>query len=319
MANSVEKESLLKEEDFSLELPAPPGWKKKFMPKKSGTLKKNEIIFTAPTGEEITTRRQLEQYLKVHPGGPAASDFDWGTGETPRRSTRISEKAKAAPPRDSEPPKKRTRKSSASKKENKETALAPEGAEDMKEIHMQEAGKAEKDDAEVKGRKENAKENQEENKDKPQDTDAKTEVVPNEETKVGEDADKSKESEEGKGEVKPAPTKERSENNKENVEDEKVQGKDEQPHVAAPNEYGSGEQDRANIVINEEKKYKAEGEDKEKQIRIIPDSEGELIKDKETANGNNEKTKSTVVDVVNEKAQGELVQNGGAGSDDKQG
>ncbi|KAI8021845.1 Methyl-CpG-binding domain-containing protein 10 [Camellia lanceoleosa] len=69
----------------------------KFIPKKAGTPKKNEIIFTAPTGEEIINRKQLEQYLKSHPGNPAISEFDWGTGETPRRSARISEKAKTAP------------------------------------------------------------------------------------------------------------------------------------------------------------------------------------------------------------------------------
>ncbi|KAM0063760.1 putative transcription factor & chromatin remodeling &Metalloenzymes JmjC family [Helianthus debilis subsp. tardiflorus] len=28
----------------------------KFLPKEPGTLKKNEIVFTAPTGEEITNR-----------------------------------------------------------------------------------------------------------------------------------------------------------------------------------------------------------------------------------------------------------------------
>ncbi|KAI8024766.1 Methyl-CpG-binding domain-containing protein 10 [Camellia lanceoleosa] len=54
------------------------------MPKKAGTPKNNEIIFTAPTGEEIINRKQLEQYLKSHPGNPAISEFDWGTSETPR-------------------------------------------------------------------------------------------------------------------------------------------------------------------------------------------------------------------------------------------
>ncbi|KAB2598944.1 methyl-CpG-binding domain-containing protein 11-like [Pyrus ussuriensis x Pyrus communis] len=132
MASSVEKEGG-KEEVVSLELPAPSGWVKKFLPRQSGTPKKNEIVFTAPTGEEITSKRQLEQYLKAHPGGPAASEFDWGTGETPRRSARISEKAKATPPPiESEPPKKRSRKSTSAKKEDKEKEAAPEGAEETK-------------------------------------------------------------------------------------------------------------------------------------------------------------------------------------------
>ncbi|KAK4369972.1 hypothetical protein RND71_009447 [Anisodus tanguticus] len=44
-----------------------------------GTPKRNEIVFTAPTGEEITTRKGLQQYLKSHPGGPAITEFDRGT------------------------------------------------------------------------------------------------------------------------------------------------------------------------------------------------------------------------------------------------
>ncbi|XP_077220579.1 uncharacterized protein LOC143854467 [Tasmannia lanceolata] len=102
-----------------VELPAPPGWKKKFTPKKGGTPKKNEIAFIAPTGEEMTSRKQLELYLKSHPGCLAISEFDWGTGETPRRSARISEKAKATPPLESGPKKKRSKKSTGSKNYNK--------------------------------------------------------------------------------------------------------------------------------------------------------------------------------------------------------
>ncbi|CAI9100810.1 OLC1v1037988C1 [Oldenlandia corymbosa var. corymbosa] len=116
-----------------LELPAPSGWTKKLILQKGGTPKKNEIIFTAPTGDEITTRKQLDLYLKSHPGGPRISEFDWGTGETPRRSTRISERVKAAPPPESESPKKKPRKSSGSKK--KETS---EGTEIAKDVQMEE-------------------------------------------------------------------------------------------------------------------------------------------------------------------------------------
>ncbi len=131
------------DEVMSLELPAPPSWKKMFMPKK-GTPRKNEIVFIAPTGEEINSRKQLEQYLKSHPGNPAISEFDWGTGETPRRSARISEKAKGTPPAESEPPKKRARKSSGSKKDSKETEAATEEKEDKKEISIHDA-ESEKD------------------------------------------------------------------------------------------------------------------------------------------------------------------------------
>ncbi|KAJ7951900.1 Methyl-CpG-binding domain-containing protein [Quillaja saponaria] len=115
-----------KDEVLSVELPAPPAWKKLFLPKEGGTPRKNEIVFFAPTGEEINNRKQLEQYLKVHPGNPAISEFDWGTGETPRRSARISEKAKSTPPPESEHPKKRSRKSSGSKKDTKVLESAPE-------------------------------------------------------------------------------------------------------------------------------------------------------------------------------------------------
>ena len=48
-----------------------------FTPQRGG---RSEIVFVSPTGDEIKNKRQLSQYLKAHPGGPAASEFDWGTG-----------------------------------------------------------------------------------------------------------------------------------------------------------------------------------------------------------------------------------------------
>ncbi|KAF3450885.1 hypothetical protein FNV43_RR06974 [Rhamnella rubrinervis] len=134
------------DEFISVELPAPPAWKKLFLPKKGGTPRKNEIVFIAPTGEEIGNRKQLEQYLKVHPGNPAISEFDWSTGETPRRSARISEKAKATPPRESEPPKKRGRRSSLSKKDKVEVE-AHEEHEGTNEIQMKDAVAEKKNDS----------------------------------------------------------------------------------------------------------------------------------------------------------------------------
>uniref|UniRef100_A0A7N0TFN6 MBD domain-containing protein n=1 Tax=Kalanchoe fedtschenkoi TaxID=63787 RepID=A0A7N0TFN6_KALFE len=115
------------EEVVSVELPAPPAWKKLFLPKAGGTPKKSEIMFIAPTGEEINNRKQLEQYLRSHPGNPPLSQFDWGNGETPRRSSRISEKVKASPSPEIEPAKKRSR-SKSSKKGGKEAAAAHEAA-----------------------------------------------------------------------------------------------------------------------------------------------------------------------------------------------
>ncbi|XP_038717670.1 methyl-CpG-binding domain-containing protein 11-like isoform X4 [Tripterygium wilfordii] len=128
----------VKEEVISVELPAPAAWKKMYFPKK-GTPRKNEVMFIAPTGEEINNRKQLEQYLKSHLGNPSISEFDWGTGETPRRSARISEKVKATPTPEKEPPKKRGRKSVGSKKDYKEAEATPEKAEVEKEIQMKDA------------------------------------------------------------------------------------------------------------------------------------------------------------------------------------
>lgn len=104
-----------KNEVSPVELPAPPSWKKLSMPKKGVRAKKNEVVFVAPTGEEIRNRRQLEKYLKTHNGNPGVSEFDWTTGEAPRRSARISKAM--PPPAVLEPTKKRRRTSSATKKD----------------------------------------------------------------------------------------------------------------------------------------------------------------------------------------------------------
>lgn len=130
-----------KDEVVSVELPAPASWKKLFMPKKGGTPRKNEIVFIAPTGEEFNNRKQLELYLKSHPGNPKISEFDWGTGETPRRSARISQKAKATTPpsKESEPPKKRGRRSSLTRKDKKEKDAAAAAAAAAKDVEMQDA------------------------------------------------------------------------------------------------------------------------------------------------------------------------------------
>jgi hypothetical protein len=113
------------EEVISVELPAPPSWKKIYYPKGVGTPRKNEIVFIAPTGEEIDNRKQLEQYLKSHSGNPTISKFDWGNGETPRRSARIIGKVKATPTPEREGPTKK-RRSSLSKKDNKEAGATTE-------------------------------------------------------------------------------------------------------------------------------------------------------------------------------------------------
>ncbi|CAI9774535.1 unnamed protein product [Fraxinus pennsylvanica] len=118
-------------EVVAIELPAPPGWIKKFTPKKGGTPRRNDIVFTAPTGEEIKNKRQLDQYLKSHPGGPSAAEFDWGTGDTPRRSSRLSDKSKMQELPEIETAKKKQKKLSEKKEaKEKEDADGVEGNDD---------------------------------------------------------------------------------------------------------------------------------------------------------------------------------------------
>ncbi|XP_051113267.1 methyl-CpG-binding domain-containing protein 10-like isoform X2 [Andrographis paniculata] len=105
------EEDSKKDDGVSIELPAPAGWVKKVTPKKGGTPQRNDILFISPTGEEIKTKRQLEQYLKSHPGGPAASEFEWATGDTPRRSARLSEKSKAVETAATQSPTKKQKRS----------------------------------------------------------------------------------------------------------------------------------------------------------------------------------------------------------------
>ncbi|CAN6282092.1 unnamed protein product [Urochloa humidicola] len=126
-AAAAVEETPEKKEAGVTELPAPSGWTKKLAPIRGG---KFEVIFVSPTGEEIKSKRQLTQYLKAHPGGPASSEFDWGTSDTPRRSARLSEKVKATESPESEKTPKRGRSSSKrGKKEKKEDADAVDANE----------------------------------------------------------------------------------------------------------------------------------------------------------------------------------------------
>ncbi|KAH0463728.1 hypothetical protein IEQ34_006514 [Dendrobium chrysotoxum] len=120
-----------------------------FTAKKSGRSKENEIVFIAPTGEEIINRKQLEQYLKSHSGAPALHEFDWSTSvETPRRSARISEKAKAVSPPEPQPKKKRSRRSSSgSTKNNANIDAAPEEIPVNKDGALEEKHNVETQDA----------------------------------------------------------------------------------------------------------------------------------------------------------------------------
>uniref|UniRef100_A0A2N9HCZ8 MBD domain-containing protein n=1 Tax=Fagus sylvatica TaxID=28930 RepID=A0A2N9HCZ8_FAGSY len=112
-----------------------------FTPRKSGTPRRNEVVFVSPTGEEIKSKRQLDQYLKSHPGGPSISEFDWSTGGTPRRSTRISQKSKATESPESEPPEKKQNKTSSMKGAKEKDDIDGEGepAEEKSDVAAGEA------------------------------------------------------------------------------------------------------------------------------------------------------------------------------------
>ncbi|EHA8586247.1 methyl-CpG-binding domain-containing protein 11 [Cocos nucifera] len=107
------------------------------MPKKGGTPRRNDVVFISPTGEEIKNKKQLDIFLCSHPGNPPSSEFDWGTGQTPRRSARINQKAKATENPEGEKSRKRERKASFKKTENEKQDIdsvtgAPAAQEDAK-------------------------------------------------------------------------------------------------------------------------------------------------------------------------------------------
>ncbi|MED6168034.1 hypothetical protein PIB30_008387 [Stylosanthes scabra] len=263
----------------------------KYLPKKAGTPKKNEIVFTAPTGEEINNRKQLEQYLKAHPGGPAASEFDWGTGETPRRSARISEKAKVAPPPESEPPKKRGKKSSASKKDEKE-----EEKEETKEVQMQEADET-KDGKDLEVEKNVVEENKEDGK-KAEGTEVKESTDAVENADIPNDEEKSKTAD---NEVQAE---------KEKLDNKGVEGSDgaqnkgeEKIEEETKKDVGAGESEKPETAPIAEKKIEVEGENN----RSTDDFEGET-KEKEGTKVNDEEHHK--INDINAKTEAELTGNG---------
>ncbi|KAI3801834.1 hypothetical protein L1987_29951 [Smallanthus sonchifolius] len=221
------------DEVVSLELPAPSGWKKMFLPKKAGTPKKNEIVFTAPTGEEITTKKQLDQYLKSHPGGPKISEFDWGTGETPRRSSRIVERVKLAPPPslETEPVKKKTKRSSSKDKkvdESQEDVVMQEAEKTIVEDNQKQQDKDEIAPEETGGKTE---------KDGNQEQEEKDEIAPEETRGKTEKDDNQKQVENGK--IVPGETEgktEKDDNQKQEVDKiapEETEGKAEKDEASA--------------------------------------------------------------------------------------
>ncbi|TKY73200.1 Methyl-CpG-binding domain-containing protein 11 [Spatholobus suberectus] len=304
MASSVEKEGGASEETFSLELPAPPGWKKKFTPKKAGTPKKNEIVFTAPTGEEINNRKQLEKYLKAHPGGPAVSEFDWGTGETPRRSARISEKAKAAPPAEREPPKKRRKRSSASEKETSQ-----EEKEETKEAEMQETDDT-KDDKDIEEEKNVVKENQVDNS--VEDTDVNKSIHSGE-AKAGENVEVPIDVEKSNAaDGEPHALKDKVDDK--GADGSEVSLRKDEEKIDQPQEEKKGYRESEGLEKSETcttagKTVEVEGVNKEEYIKSTLEFE---VEEMEGTKVNSEEHHK--LDEINKKAEAELTENGNHGS-----
>ncbi|OMP00065.1 Methyl-CpG DNA binding protein [Corchorus olitorius] len=302
-----------KEEVISVELPAPASWKKLFLPKKVGSPRKTEIMFVAPTGEEINNKKQLEQYLKSHPGNPPVTEFDWGTGETPRRSARIIEKAKATPTPEKEPAKKRGRKSGSGKKENNETDAVPEGE---KEAEKQDAPASEKEIAE--GEKGKDTENQVENGGKTEEadqtgnTDAKMEDAGQEEAckdaKIPETAEDDKKEETAGAEQTPTPMEvqekpaEASCTDGTQTENEKVEAPAENVPQAQP-EKENGTCEKPETVTLEANG----GVEKPKPDEAIPVLEGEV---KETGAQEVAGKSNVEVEEKGKAADGEVIENG---------
>ncbi|XP_062008209.1 methyl-CpG-binding domain-containing protein 11-like isoform X1 [Rosa rugosa] len=272
------------------------------LPKKGVTPRKNDVTFISPTGEEINNKKQLEQYLKSHPGNPALSEFDWSTGETPRRSSRISEKVKSTPPPENEPPKKRGRKSSGSKDNKVETTDAEHGTNDTE---MKDAEVAEKKDGEAEKQVENGGKAPEET-DQIKTTDTKTEeTIPEDgketqtdvmETQGGEKDEKSNSvaSEEQPAEV--ALATEVTENNKEKV-------------PQAEGEEGNGstdkKQDNTTAAVNIEEN----GAPEKENLKGIAPSVEEEIKGKQDVPEVDGKSDAPAEEKVKTK-DGEVVENG---------
>ncbi|XVF86454.1 hypothetical protein PTKIN_Ptkin18bG0041600 [Pterospermum kingtungense] len=286
-----------KDEVISVELPAPASWKKMFFPKKVGSPRKTEIVFIAPTGEEINNRKQLEQYLKSHPGNPPVTEFDWGTGETPRRSARISEKAKATPTPEKEPPKKRGRKSLSAKKEDKETEAVPEKSEGEKQSENEDTQASEKETAEVEKEKDTSIENQVENggktlaADQTANTDAKIEEAAKEDLKIPELVEDDKKEAAGAGvEGTPAPMNVQEKPSEAGCTDATQTEKEKEEAPIEKGPQAQPEQENGTCVKQPEKPENATleangGVGKENPVEAVPEEKGKAVDAEVIENG----------------------------------
>ncbi|KAJ6747295.1 METHYL-CPG-BINDING DOMAIN-CONTAINING PROTEIN 11-LIKE [Salix koriyanagi] len=307
-------------------------------PRKVGPLRKVRLFSLHQLGKKSRAKDSWNSTSKHTLVGTAVSEFDWGSGETPRRSARISEKAKVTPVKESGPPKKRIKKSSASK-ESEDTETTLEGTEEAKEVAEKTekgnmevevekdvtettlegteeakeiAEKTEESNMEVEVEKDVEKENEDENNGPG--TETQTEAACTEEAGAGKEIKISAETEEGKAESEPRNSEGKSNgsgasgNENEKIDEEKVLEKDEQPQGEAAKEQGSGQQEKASAAIDDEKKDEAE-DDKEKLNRTAPESEGEM-KVKEAENCSGEKPDHTGIIGVKGKVDGQAIENG---------
>ncbi|CAF1925839.1 BnaC05g11640D [Brassica napus] len=180
----VKREEKMENTDelVSIELPAPTSWKKLFYPKRAGTPRKTEIVFMAPTGEEISSRKQLEQYLKAHPGNPLVK----ATTPTPEKEPLLKK-----------------RRSSLTKKDNKEAAEKNQVAQQDKNGQTEEADVAVKEGL-VEENKDGEKSEAEKEKENKEDENKEGEVVTDKKEPVEVDSsevEKKAEAENKEGEV----------------------------------------------------------------------------------------------------------------------
>ncbi|KAF8395480.1 hypothetical protein HHK36_019426 [Tetracentron sinense] len=128
----------IREEVVSVELPAPEGWKKKDLAGAGSAVDLSQLIDKTPTTKGLLSCASLELPLDLisinmqdgvrslvtttiftpkKGGTPKRNEivFISPTGDTPRRSARISEKSKATETPEREPPMKKERKSSSKK------------------------------------------------------------------------------------------------------------------------------------------------------------------------------------------------------------
>ncbi|MCO5582570.1 hypothetical protein L7F22_036468 [Adiantum nelumboides] len=95
--------SVPEQEELSYEdnTPTPSGWRRKLIPYigKGLVSARIDVTFVAPTGEEFSSKSQLQRYLKKTKGSPSIAEFIWSIDETPRRSSRSASKRSKSPPK----------------------------------------------------------------------------------------------------------------------------------------------------------------------------------------------------------------------------